>query len=125
MALNFVAFLDEGDNPALASVGKTLAEVFPYQTVFISEPGIDFNDFIFLAADHDIDLATSSLSRNQKQWLNNRRIEVNSDQGLILTDNYNPLEQLQIRKSEHYRQVMMEFMGNGHFFFMIISCCHK
>lgn len=115
LALNFVAFRGEGNNPALASVSKTLAEVFPHQNIFISEPGIDFNDFIFLAADHDIDLTTSSLSRNQKQWLNNRRIEVNADQGFILTDNYNPLEQLQIRKSEYYRQVMMEFMGNGHF----------
>ena len=50
LVLNFVAFSQGGQNAALASVGRTIAQVFPHHSVFISKPGEDFNDFIFLAA---------------------------------------------------------------------------
>src|SRR5699024_4014557 len=65
LALNFVAFSENGENTALASVAKTLAQVFSHQVVFIAEPGKDFNDFIFLAANHSIDLDTRALDSEQ------------------------------------------------------------
>ena len=48
LALNFVAFTQGEGHKALASVAKTITKVFANQSLFISEPGEDFNDFIFL-----------------------------------------------------------------------------
>ena len=34
-----------------------------------------------------------------------------TSRGVILTDNFNPLEQLQTRKAEHYRHMLVDWFG--------------
>jgi len=104
LALNFVAFFQDGRNAALASVERTIAQVFPHHSVFVSEPGKDFNDFIFLASGNPIDLGSPTLDAGQAAWLKDRNISLDEAQGVILTDDFNPLERLQTRKAEHYRR---------------------
>ncbi|MGH8583740.1 MAG: fused MFS/spermidine synthase [Gammaproteobacteria bacterium] len=111
LALNFVAFSQGEHTSALASVGRTIAQVFPHHSVFISDPGRDFNDFIFLAAGHPIDLGSPALAAEQVAWLKNRSFALDESQGVILTDNFNPLEQLQTRKAEHYRHMLVDWFG--------------
>jgi spermidine synthase len=115
LALNFVAFFEDGKNKALASVAKTLAQVFTHQQVFISEPDTEFNDFIFLAANRELELNNEAMSAAQSDWLVKRRIAIDPGLGVILTDNLNPLEMLQIRKSEQYRRLIVELLGIDHF----------
>lgn len=110
-ALNFVAFSENGKNAALASVAKTLAYVFPHQMVFISEPGKDFNDFIFLAANHPIDLDAKTLTFEQNSLLKQRLMTVDKTQGILLMDNFNPLDSLQTRKAKYYRSVLVNWLG--------------
>jgi spermidine synthase len=112
LALNFVAFGQGEGQRALASVAKTLDQVFASQSLFISEPGEDFNDFIFLAGNEPVDLASPSLSIEQAGWLKQRKFSIDASDGLVLTDNLNPLEHLQTRKSEHYRNVLVEWFGD-------------
>ncbi len=112
LALNFVAFWQNGENPALTSVKRTLAAVFPKQQTFISEPGEAFNDFIFLASRHAIELEDSSLSPSGRSWLQQRKVTIPAS-GALLTDDLNPLEHLQRAKSEHYRNVMVDWFGTG------------
>lgn len=111
MALNFVAFYDGGRNPSLASVSRTLEQVFPHQLFFVSEPGENFNDFIFLATNHPIDIAAQGLPEAQQAWLAQRRLPLDNTGGTIITDNYNPLEHLQIAKAENYRRVVIDAFG--------------
>ncbi len=111
LALNFVAFFQEGRNAALASVARTVAQVFPHHSVFVSEPGRDFNDFIFLASSHPIDLGSPTLDAGQAAWLKNRIISLDETQGVILTDDFNPLERLQAGKAEHYRRILVDWFG--------------
>ena len=111
LALNFVSFFQEGRNTALVSVAKTIGQVFSHKLAFVSEPGDDFNDFIFVAANKPLDLKSKSLSIDQVAWLQDRLIDVDPKQGLILTDNFNPLEYLQIAKAEKYRQVLVGWFG--------------
>lgn len=115
LALNFVSFLDNGQNAALASVSKTLAQVFPHQHVFISDPGADFNDFIFLATNHVIHLDDDSIPVSNRAWLEQRLLNIDPTYGTILTDNLSNLELLQIRKSEHYRRMIVDSIGTNHF----------
>ncbi len=112
VALNFVAFGQGEGQQALASVSKTVAQVFPNQSLFVSEPGEDFNDYIFLASSQSIDLASPSLAAEQADWLSKRKFTVDARNGIVLTDNFNPLEHLQTRKSEHYRHVLVDWFGN-------------
>ena len=115
LALNFVSFFENGQNAALASVSKTIAEVFPHQQVFISDLGADFNDFIFLATHHAIDLASAELPKKHSDWLKQRMLTVDQSQGIVLTDNLSQLELLQMRKSEHYRRMIVNSLGTSHF----------
>ena len=115
LALNFVSFSDNGQNAALNSVAKTLAQVFPHQQVFISNPGDDFNDFIFLATHDAWDLETASLTGKSYDWLKQRLMVLDQVQGVVLTDNLSQLERLQIRKSEYYRRMIVDSLGVNHF----------
>ncbi len=109
--LNFVAFADGGNDPALASVARTVAQVFTHQSVFIAEPDKEFNDFVFLASRQPVEFSKSSLTAADLQWLQARRFFVNQARGRLLTDNLNPIEILQIRKSEQYRHVLLDRLG--------------
>ncbi len=111
LAVNFVALTQGKTSLALSSVAKTLDQVFTHRHVFISEPGDDFNDFIFLASTEPIDLKTKRLNANQISWLKQRIFPVEAKPGMLLTDNLNPLEHLQIEKAEHYRNVLVSWFG--------------
>jgi spermidine synthase len=111
LSLNFVAFSQGDKQASLASVAKTIAAVYPYQTTFISEPGKDFNDFIFLASAQPIDVEAKTLQSAQINWLKDRLFAVDKSQGMVLTDNFNPLEHMQTQKAEHYRNMIVELLG--------------
>jgi spermidine synthase len=110
LALNFVGFAN-AHNPALASVSLTIQQVFPQLSVFVAEPGEDFNDFIFLSANQALDLNAKSLLAEQALWLKKRLFTVDKTQGKILTDNFNPLEYLQTAKAERYRHTLVDWFG--------------
>jgi len=110
LAVNFVAF-SSGKESALSTVSKTLAQVFEQQMSFISEPNKDFNDFIFLASAQPFDIHNERLKIEQQAWLQNRLFPIDNKDGLILTDNYNPLEHLQIAKAEKYRHFLIDMFG--------------
>ncbi len=113
LALNFVAFAQQGRSASLASVSKTIAQVFAHQAVFVSEPGEDFNDFIFLAANQPIAQDAPGLAPEQAQWLRDRRFALDGSAGTVLTDNLNLLEHLQTAKAEYYRHVVLGWLGPG------------
>ncbi|MEQ1638287.1 MAG: fused MFS/spermidine synthase [Methylococcales bacterium] len=111
LALNFVGFANDR-NFALASVAKTLAQVLPELSVFISEPGEDFNDFIFLSSNQALDINSTALLAEQTDWLKKRLFRVDKSQGQLLTDDLNPLEHLQTEKAEYYRHVLVDWFGS-------------
>lgn len=111
VSLNFVAFGDGGRNRALASVARTLLAVFPQQQVYVSEPGEDFNDYIFLASRQPFARNEGDLPTEVRRWLTVHHYPVDSAAGELLTDNRNGLEYLQVRKAEHYRHVLLDWFG--------------
>lgn len=111
MALNLVAFKSPDANLPLRSVIKTVSSVFSQIRVYRSEPDNDFNDFIILASDQPLETQGRKLTSAMIQWLKERETEVDPTTGILITDDYNPLESLQVRKSEHYRQQVAEWLG--------------
>ncbi|QWF70188.1 fused MFS/spermidine synthase [Methylomonas paludis] len=106
LALNYVGFTQgEGAN-AVTSVYKTLASLLPNIRVFVTEKS-EFTDFIFLASRQPL---TLDKDRPDKRitWLLDHEYAMTDTNGIIITDDYNPLESLQVRKAEAYRKIFMQ-----------------
>ncbi len=111
LALNYVAFLDQGRNRGLASVVRTLEQVLPHAAILRSDPGEDFNDYVVVASASPLDFGPERLGETRARWLDARRVAVDSAVGEVLTDDYNPLEHYQLPKSERYRAMVAEILG--------------
>ena len=101
---------------AAEAVYRTLGEVFPHRRPLVTLPGEDYNDFVFLASHQPISLDISPDSpapdggASLSAWLKARQQKV-ADGGELITDDYNPLEELQVAKAERYREILLERMG--------------
>lgn len=107
LALNYVGYREGEGSEAVASVYATLRQVFPFIRVFVTDKG-NFTDFIFLASGRSIG-ADTSVSNPALNWLLEREISNLPTAGaVVLTDDFNPLEHMQVRKAEEYRKIFME-----------------
>jgi spermidine synthase len=111
IAVNLVAFKSPDANLPLRSVVKTVSSVFGQVRVYRSEPDHDFNDFIILASDQSLEMKGRKLTASMVDWLHDRETKLEFNSGILITDDFNPLESLQVKKSEHYRQQVAEWLG--------------
>ena len=106
LALNYVGYTQgEGAN-AVTSVYKTLATVLPNIRVFVTDKG-DFTDFIFLASKEPLTLQTGTQDK-ATNWLLEHEYAMTGKEGIVITDDFNPMESMQVRKAESYRKIFME-----------------
>lgn len=106
LALNYVGFTQGEGSKAVASVYKTLKQVFPQLRVFITDK-TEFTDFIFLASNQPIELNQTQPDK-RVSWLLDHSYQIDDSEGIVITDDFNPMESLQIRKAETYRKIFME-----------------
>ena len=106
LALNYVGFQTGEWSDAVAAVYRTLKSLFPHLRVFITEK-TDFTDFVFLASDQPIVLDASSQDR-RLHWLIDHEHRIADTDSFLITDDYNPMESRQVRKSEAYRKLFLE-----------------
>ena len=111
LALNLVSFMSVGNNQTLASVVATVKTLFDHVRVYRSEPDNDFNDFVILASDGAIDPRSRRLTAAMTQWLEARTTPIESESGVVISDDFNPLEFMQVRKAETYRSQIAEWLG--------------
>jgi len=88
-------------------------DTFCVQTpfAFISEPGKNYNDIVFLVSDTPIALRTNKASKQQQTELAKKEISIEPKNTFVVTDDYNPLESMQVVKVEHYRELLMKRLG--------------
>jgi spermidine synthase len=106
LALNYVGFTGGEGSDAAAAVHQTLKSVFPQVRVFITDKK-EFTDFVFLASEEPIYLDPASEDR-RVQWLLDHEHTILSNDSFTITDDYNPMESRQVRKSESYRKYFLE-----------------
>ena len=106
LALNYVGFKTGEGSDAVAAVHRTLKGLFPHLRTFTTEK-TEFTDFVFLASENPILLDASSSDR-RVQWLIEHEHTVPDADGFTITDDYNPMESRQVRKSEAYRKLFLE-----------------
>jgi spermidine synthase len=110
LAVNFVGFT-QGDPLPVASLARTLDSTFSHRRTFVSSPESDFNDFIFLVSDKPVSLAAKAKEEGVGDMLTPHEVSVSAIGGKIITDDFNPLERLQLTKAEHYRNVLLQRVG--------------
>lgn len=106
LALNYVGFTRGEGSEAVASVYKTLKQVFPTVRVFVTEK-TEMTDFIMLASVQAIDLDSDSRDP-RAQWLVDHEYALSETDGIVISDDYNPLESMQLRKAEKYRDIFIK-----------------
>lgn len=111
LAINFVGFTEGERRMPAQLVYRTLGEVFEHRRVYVSEPDSEFNDFIFFAADEPINVHPEAASARTLDLLAKRRFFGMTEGERIVTDDFNPLESLQVSKAEMYRKVLLERVG--------------
>lgn len=104
LALNFVGFTEGPEAAAAAAVYHTLGALYPHRLALVSLPGEAFNDFVFLASRQPIALHAAA------DWLAAHEHPMPTA-GELITDDFNPLERLQVAKAERYRALLLERMG--------------
>jgi spermidine synthase len=106
LALNYVGFLTGEGSDAVEAVHRTLKSLFPHLRVFITEKS-EFTDFVFLASETPI-IQDSFREDPRIRRLIEHEHKVWDSDGFIITDDYNPMESRQVRKSEAYRKLFLE-----------------
>lgn len=112
LAINFVGFnKKQKDNP-VKSVAYTIDQVFKHRKSFVSVPNAEWNDFIFFASDAALELGNATKQDVVAQaTLRKHEIYINGYGGRIITDDYNPMETMQIAKAEYYREILVDRLG--------------
>lgn len=112
LVLNMIGFLDGPEHRPVKAVANTLDTVFLHRRAFVSEPGKHFNDIVFVVSDHPIRMHSTRMTKYQQQQLAKKEIKVATDQSFVITDNYNPLDSLQVAKAEKYRELLVKRLGS-------------
>ena len=113
LAVNFVGFTDEERLQPIKSVARTLDSVFSHRQVFLPRLGESFGDYVFVVSDSELDSGQHPNSEVPHNWLMEREVAISADGGTLITDDFNPLEFLQIAKAEYYRDVLIERVGRS------------
>lgn len=106
LALNYVGFTAGEGSDAVAAVHRTIQSLFPQVRVFATDKE-GFTDFVFLASAEPLHLDPASNDRRIR-WLLDHEHTIRSSERFIITDDYNPLESLQVRKAETYRRHFLD-----------------
>lgn len=114
LALNFVGLTQEGKQAPVEAVAHTLDQVFEHRRTFVSSPEATFNDFVFVVSDEPLNINGPEAPR---QWLQAREVQVSGENGLLITDDFNPLETLHIAKAEYYRDLLIDRVGESVLFY--------
>ena len=112
LALNYVAIYEWGKNKGLASVYRTLGQVFTHRLVIAENPQHELGDFVFLASASNMNLEQSQTKQKAVQSLIDRTVFVDETSGDLISDDYNPLEHYQLQKAESYRSLVVGWLGS-------------
>ena len=111
VVLNTVALFEKGQNPALSSIVKTFDHTFPYHHVYRVMDETELSDFVMVGAKQPLKPVDTSQNFELSQWFEQKEVEVDVTKGVLLTDDFNPLADLQLEKSEAYRKLVVEWLG--------------
>ncbi len=113
LAVNFVGFTDQSRLKPVRAIAATMDSVFAHRMNYVLAPQEPFSDYVFLLSDHQLNPNTLPNAEASTGWLAGLETEISSDGARVITDDYNPLEFLQIAKAEYYRDILINRVGQS------------
>ena len=114
LALNFYGYAEGERALPAAAVAKTIEAVFPFHRVFVSALQTELTDHVFVASTRpfllkadEVNIPPSPLGKLMLDNLLRYEHKISNDQGFVITDDFNPLESMQVRKAEIYRHQLL------------------
>ena len=114
LALNFYGYAKGEQAKPAAAVAKTIEAVFPFHRVFVSALETELTDHVFFASIRpldfkadEVDIAPSPLGKLMLDNLLGYERSISSNEGFVITDDFNPLESMQVKKAEIYRHQLL------------------
>ena len=114
LALNFYGYAEGERALPAAAVAKTIEAVFPFHRVFVSALQTELTDHVFFASTRplllkadEVNIPPSPLGKLMLDNLLRYEHKISNDQGFVITDDFNPLESMQVRKAEIYRHQLL------------------
>lgn len=102
LSINSLGYEDghlSSDDPLILSIYKTLKEVFPY--VYVKSTGYGLTSFVFYASDNELELDSQFVLINVP------------NNGIVITDDYNPICSFAIESAKEWRKLNLERFGNN------------
>ena len=107
LALNFFGYARGERALPAAAVNKTIEAIFPFRRVFVSSLTTELTDHVFFASMNplefqpdEVDVVPSRRGQLMLENLLENERDIAGDRGFVITDDFNPLESLQMRKAE-------------------------
>lgn len=111
LVVNLVGFLDGAEAKGTQAIARTLTAQFKHSKTYIADLDNRFNDITFFVSDTPLTFRSKIRSARLNQWLNQHEYSFPATDGFVLSDNYNPLDRLQVKKAERYRAQMIDRVG--------------
>ncbi|MBX2858169.1 MAG: fused MFS/spermidine synthase [Cellvibrionaceae bacterium] len=113
LVVNFVGFTDKQRLQPVNSLAKTLDSIFSQRSVFVPRTGQEFSDYIFVVSNEPLNINKEPDTLQARNFLSQRTFDIDSSNGTLITDDYNPLEFMQIAKAEYYREILVQRVGQS------------
>lgn len=117
-AMNYLGFLKGENSIAWESLYKTLKLTFPFLEVYSTEEGERLENILFFGSKKELRIKVDierecrdKLIRKLLLQMLKKRVEYSGKEGVVLTDDYNPIEFWTVSNSEAWRRNMLETMG--------------
>ncbi len=111
LVLNMLGLTADGEMQPVEAVAKTLDHVFAHRRTFLCVPDSPLSDIVFFVSDQPLVLDESPRFAEAVDWLTSLEVEVSGSRGVLITDDFNPLETLNVGKAEQYREILIERVG--------------
>lgn len=111
IAITVVGFVKGENSAPAASIARTLDAVFEHTRAYVVSPGAEFDDIIFLASNKPLVLEAQGVDLRTIEKLKQHEFQFAKSDGLVITDDFNPLEYLQTPKTERYRELLVGRLG--------------
>jgi len=111
IAVNLVGFLRGKEAKGTQAIAHTLKQTFRHTKTLITDSKNNFNDITFFVSDAPLLISPEKSNVQVTKWLKKHQFNFPDGNGLLVTDNFNPLESLQVKKAELYRKHLVERVG--------------
>ena len=113
LVVNLVGFLRGDESIGTQAIFYTLNQTFQHVKTLTTNSKNNFNDITFFVSDAPLLISSEKNNLRMTKWLKDHTFNFSDSNSFLITDNFNPLESMQVKKAELYRKHLVERVGKN------------